>query len=254
MLERHRIQRDDRPANGAVVVGVDDSAASRVAAEYAAVEAELRGWDLQLLHVQPAGTTRYAPGDRGARMLERMAGRVHGRAPAVAVSSHLAVGAAATVLLEEVSDTDIVVVGHHSGPALAAFGIRIEERVAALHRGPALVVPESGRPLGPALADRPVIVGVDDDRSPTAVLDFARTEAMLRGCELIVLHTSGDGSVPRLCHGAVTGDPVEAMVSASQQASAVVVDRHGADVTTTLIGRAARVLVRASACPVFLIG
>ncbi|MEU8233208.1 universal stress protein [Actinoplanes sp. NPDC048967] len=242
VLERHRDQRDERPANGAVVVGVDDSPAGRLAAEYAVVEAELRRWNLHLLHVQPAGAARYA-GDRGARLLERMAGRVNECAPAVAVSGHLAVGAAATVLLEELSDTDMVVVGHHGGPARTAFGLRIEERVAALHRGPALVVPESAGPPGTGFFDRPVVV-LADGRSRTPAVGFARTEAMLRGCELVVLHAPGD----------VAGEPAHALVEASQRAAVVVIDRHDAGATTSLVGPVGRALVREAACPVFLIG
>jgi hypothetical protein len=195
------------------------------------------------LHVQPAGAARYAPGDRGARLLERMAGRVRECAPAVAVSGHLAVGAAATVLLEELSDTDLVVVGHHSGPAHVPFGHRIEERVAALHRGPALVVPESAGSPGTGLADRPVVVLADAGRC-TPALGFARTEAMLRGCELIVLPAPGDGA----------GGSAQALLDASQQAAAVVIDRHGADATATLAGQVGRALLREAACPVFLIG
>jgi len=243
VLERHRIQRDDRPANSAVVVGVDDSPAGRLAAEYAVVEAELRRWNLHLLHVQPAGAARYAPGDRGARLLEQTAGRVHECAPAVAVSGHLAVGAAATVLLEELSDTDMVVVGHHRGPAHASFGLRIEERVAALHRGPALVVPESAGSPGTGFVDRPVVV-LADARSRTPAVGFARTEAMLRGCELVVLHAPGD----------VAGEPAQALVEASQRAAVVVIDRHGAGATTMLVGPVGRALVQEAACPVFLIG
>ena len=255
-LERHRIWRNARhragavsrrrltdhsdggaPQAGVIVVGVDDSPAGHAAVELAAMEAELRRWDLWLLHVQPAGAAWYSAGDGGARLLERMTDQVHCCAPTVTVSSHLAVGAAATVLLAELSDTDMVVVGQHSGRSRTAFGLRTEERVAALHRGPALVVPVTGRPAGPESADRPVVVGVDDSSSSTSALDFARAEASLRGCELIALPAPADG------------DEAEALVDASERAAAVVIDRRGAE-----LGHAGRALVRDAACPVFLIG
>ncbi|MEU7906145.1 universal stress protein [Actinoplanes sp. NPDC049118] len=98
-----------------------------------------RHWDLRLLHVQPGGVAPHPARDLGARLLERMAGRVHACAPAVAVSSHLAVGAAATELLAELFDIDMVVVGQRSGQDRTAFGLSIAERVAAR-----AVTPETG--------------------------------------------------------------------------------------------------------------
>jgi hypothetical protein len=261
---------DGAPQTGVIVVGVDDSPASRAAVEFAAIEAGLRMWDLWLLHVHPAGPARYSAGAEGARLLERMADQVHESAPTVTVSSHLAVGAAATVLLAELTDTDMVVVGQHSGPAGTAFGLRIEERVAALHPGPALVVPVPGRHPAPGSTDRPVVVGVDDSSSPAPALDFARAEARLRGCELIVLHATADSAVLqdrrehaegiRVHHRVVAGDPAAALVAASERAAAAVVGRHGAVVSTTavvnttFVDRVGRALVRDAACPVFLIG
>src|SRR3954463_8605897 len=45
---------EDAPA-GAVVVGVDDTPASYAALDLAAMEANLHGWELKLLHVQHPG-------------------------------------------------------------------------------------------------------------------------------------------------------------------------------------------------------
>jgi nucleotide-binding universal stress UspA family protein len=54
-----------------VVVGVDDTPSSHIAVDHAAIEAELRGWDLRIVHVQH-------PGDMGAHLLERLPDRVRG--------------------------------------------------------------------------------------------------------------------------------------------------------------------------------
>ena len=246
---------------GAVVVGVDDSPCSRAAVDHAAIEAELRRWDLRLLHVQPAGAALFPAPDRGARLLERMAERVHAQVPTVAVFSHLAVGAAATALLAELSDTDMVVVGHRRGSAHTAFGLSIAERVAARHSGPALVVQVPGRPPGREFTDRPIVVGVDDPWIPTPALAFARAEAKLRTCELIVLHRMGDPAPQsdqagvRVLHRAVADDPIKALTAASDRAAAVVVGRSdGTGVTTEFVGSVGRALIRDAACSVFLIG
>ncbi|GAA3337493.1 hypothetical protein GCM10020358_13980 [Amorphoplanes nipponensis] len=252
-------------AAGAVVVGVDDSPAGHTAVVHAAIEAELHHRDLRLLHVQPAGGAGLSARDHGARLLERTTERVRACAPAVAVSGHLAFGAAATVLLAELADDDLVVLGDRSGPAHAAFGLCIGERVAACHRGPALVVRLPGLLPRPGLADRPIVVGVDDPSRVTPALDFARTEARLRGCELVVLHAAGDGPVPpgrregpdgvRVYHHAVAGEPAAALLAASADAAALVVGRHSGDgAATPLAGPVCRALVRGAACPVFLIG
>ena len=47
-----------KPRGGTVVVGVDETPTSYTAVDHAAIEAELRGWDLRLLHVQHAGGIR----------------------------------------------------------------------------------------------------------------------------------------------------------------------------------------------------
>jgi nucleotide-binding universal stress UspA family protein len=244
---------------------VDDSPASHNAVAHAAVEAELHHWDLRLLHVQPAGMAPYPARDLGARLLERMAGKVHACAPDVAVSSHVAVGAAATELLAELFDIDLAVVGYRSGLGRTAFGLSIAEQVAARHKGPVLMVRVAGGSPGSGFTDRPIVVGLDDPMSSARALDFARTEAKLRRCELIVLHAAGDGperedhhDTPgdtRERHRAVAGDPIKALLAASERAAAVIVGRHGgAGVATGFVGPVGRALTRDASCPVFLIG
>ena len=141
--------RPDRTKAGLVLVGVDDSPASYIAVDHAAIEAELRGWDLRLVHVQPGTAARYPARDIGARLLERMTDRVHGCSPTVAVTSRLLVGAPATMLLSVAEPTDLVVVGHQHGLAGAALGVTVGDRVATRHPGAALVVRVPGWPPGP---------------------------------------------------------------------------------------------------------
>lgn len=101
---------------GVVVVGVDETPTSYTAVDHAAIEAELRGWDLRLVHVQHAGAGSYRSRDAGARLLERMTDRVHTYSPGVAVTSRVEVGAAATLLLSDAHNASLVVVGR-LGPA-----------------------------------------------------------------------------------------------------------------------------------------
>lgn len=253
------------PRQGTVVVGVDDSPASYIAVDHAAIEAELRGWDLRLLHVQRAGSARYPARDEGARLLERMTDRVHACAPVVAVSSHLAVGATATMILADTGDADLIVVGHRHGPAGTAIGFAVGERVASRHRGPAMVVRVPGWPPGPDFATRPIVVGVDASPASALAADFARNEARLRGCEVIALHAAMDEPATKdhqdfeddvlVHHRAVAGDPIKALMTASDRAAAIVVGRRGhGGIAGIRIGSVSRALIRDAVCPVFLVG
>jgi len=53
--------------DGLIVVGVDDKPASYTAVDHAAIEAELRGWELRIVHVLRSG-------DRRGRGAKRAAG------------------------------------------------------------------------------------------------------------------------------------------------------------------------------------
>jgi len=82
----------DRPVPPAatttgVLVGVDDTPTSYTAVDHAAIEAELRGWDLRIVHVQHPGGLRPSSRDAGARLLERLTDRVHAYSPSVPVTS-----------------------------------------------------------------------------------------------------------------------------------------------------------------------
>jgi nucleotide-binding universal stress UspA family protein len=253
-----------RQSTGVVVVGVDDTPTSDTAVDHAAIEAELRGWDLRLLHVQHAGAARYPARDQGARLLERLIDRVHAYSPTVAVTSRIAVGAAATLLLSDAQDASLVVVGHRHSAVGLAFGLSVGERVAAHHTGPVLVVRVPGWPPGPDFGARPIVVGVDDSPTSERVIDFAIGEARARGCDLIMVHAAGVDSVPEdrlessdgvLIHRrVVSGDPSAELINASGSAAAVVVGRRGpGGFPGSLLGSVSRSMVQNAHCPVFLV-
>lgn len=259
---------DERPATpapqpkeiathtGVVVVGVDDSAVSYTAVDHAAIEAELRGWDLRILHVQRPRGDR----DAGASLLDRLTERVHACSPTVPVTSRLVVGSAAALLLVEGRKADLVVVGHRHGTAGAVLGVTVGDRVAADHTGVVLVVRIPGWPPGPGFGSRPIVVGVDRDDSPA--VGFAHREARVRGGDLVLLHAGKavrSGSVDtvggvRMYRRFVTGDPATALIEASNEAAALVVGRHGpAGVPAGILGSVSRSVVKHANCPVFLV-
>jgi nucleotide-binding universal stress UspA family protein len=247
------------------MVGVDDSPDSYIALDHAAIEAELHGWDLRLVHVQYGPGAVYPARVRGARLLEQMAARVHAHSGAVVVTSRLATGAPATELLAEAAGTDLVVVGRRHGAAGAALGLTIGDRVTARHNGPVLAVRIPGWPPGAGFAHRPIIAGLDDSPTSATVREFALAEARARGCDVILLHAAGDTSVPydRIeTAGGVTvhhrrdgADPVAALVDASDKAAAVVLGRRGRSrVAEAVLGSVSRSVLSHAHCPVFLVG
>ncbi|PRY32404.1 universal stress protein [Pseudosporangium ferrugineum] len=252
-----------RSTTGVVLAGVDETPTSYSAVDHAAVQAELRGWDLRLLHVQHGYEIGAAADEASRRLLEHMAERVRAYSPGVAVSTRVAVGAAAPLLLSDAYNANLLVVGHRHHATGTAFGLSVADRVAAHHTGPVMVVRVPGWPPGPGFGTRPIVVGVDD-KTPPAVFEYAVDEARVRGSDLIVLHAVARVTAdhePEESHGVtvhrqyVARDPVAALVGASASASAVVVGRRGpGSFAGALLGSVSRALVQQARCPVFLVG
>jgi nucleotide-binding universal stress UspA family protein len=244
--------------DGLIVVGADDTPAGSTAVDHAAIEADLRGWNLRMVHVLgPSG--RRSGRDAGTRLLERLTDRVHACAPSVPVSSRLVAGSA-PALLSYAEGSDLVVVGHRH-QAAGAFGTGVGDRVAAGHRGTVLVVRMPGWPPSPDFGQRPIVVGVDHARSPAAA--FAMEEARVRGCEVVMLHAgSAAERTDRLDivggihvhHRNVAGDPAAALLAASGSAAALVVGRTGITGVPGSLGSVSRTMVQRAPCPVFLVG
>ncbi|GIF01757.1 universal stress protein [Paractinoplanes rishiriensis] len=248
---------------GVVLVGADESPASYSAVDHAAIEAELRGWDLRILHVQRSGGRQQTTRETGARLLERLAARVHACSPSVAVTRRLAVGSPAHLLLAEGRNATLVVVGHRHGGAGTAFGLSVGDRVAAQHPGPVLVVRVPGWPPGPGFGERPIVLAAEraDLNTPSAV--FALAEARVRRCDLVVLRAHPDGAAVgrtdtvegvRVHYRTVPADPVTALIDVSNRAAAIVLGRRGAAGSpVALLGSVSRAALQRAYCPVFLV-
>ncbi|WP_164842785.1 universal stress protein [Actinoplanes solisilvae] len=241
---------------GLVLVGADDTPTSYTAVDHAAIEADLRGWHLRIVHARRTGGVLPRARDDGSRLLERLIDRVHAYSTTVPVTSRLVVGSPAPRLLAEARNAGLVVVGHRHGVTGEIFGVSVGERVAADHSGTVLVVRIPGWPPGPDFGQRPVVVGVDGDDS--AAVRFAQEEARLRGSDLVLVHASRTPRVVRteVVDGVtrhlrfVAESPADALAEASYQAAALVVERHG----SSLPGSVSRALVQGAHCPVFVVG
>ncbi|MGW4871771.1 universal stress protein [Streptomyces chartreusis] len=184
-----------------IITGVDRSAHSRAAADWAAREALLRGLPLRVIHVSPPGGTGPdgqrpdRPGNTAAERVaadhpantvaERVAAQVTDRHPALRVQCVSLTGDPVAALCAVAAEAELLVVG------LRGEGNRAEVPVGsiavALTRAcerPLVLVP-GGRPPGRADA---VTVGVDARDPASAAVGLAFEAARSRGVRLHAVH------------------------------------------------------------------
>ncbi|MET7752084.1 universal stress protein [Micromonospora sp. NPDC005367] len=186
--------------NRPVVVGVDGSPASLVAAEEAARAAVRRQLPLHLVHgylhplgygvpLNPYDLGVPAPTEPAQRMLEQTAAELAGDRPGLHVEVRQVAGGPGAALVEESHRAELVVVGSRglggfTGLLLGSVGAQ----VAAHAHCPVLVVRPAG---GPAPVLGPVLVGVDGSESASLAVRYAAEEAVRRGAELVLVHVTG---------------------------------------------------------------
>ncbi|WP_171109873.1 MULTISPECIES: universal stress protein [Streptomyces] len=183
-----------------LTAGVDGSAESFRAAEWAADEALLRGTDLRLVFADQwqVSATRAVAGLEPHRWADKMladaASGVLQRHPGLEITKlHLA-GRPAAVLAVEAAVAELLVLGSRGlgrvmGFLIGSVGLATvcaTERPVVLVRGTQR--PGDERPVSPDGRGRDVVVGVDVHHSCEALLSFAFEEAALRGCTLRALH------------------------------------------------------------------
>jgi nucleotide-binding universal stress UspA family protein len=199
-------------SQGPIVVGVDGSEVSLEAVEWAAAEAAARHRRLRVVHAfiwpllrVPVGPSTYGPVDGGLqaaaqRILDKALLRAKESAPGVDVSTVMPVGAPVPVLLSEIEDAPLVVLGSRglggfSGLLVGSTGVQVATHAPC----PVIVVrPVSAEPPN-SMADQ-VVVGVDGSALSVAAIEFGFAEAVRLGVGVVAVHVvasrvPGDGSV-----------------------------------------------------------
>ncbi|GAA2512859.1 universal stress protein [Winogradskya humida] len=249
-----------------VAVGVHDSPASSIAVDHAGIEAELRGADLRLILIETAIRDQSAEHERGAALLTYLVDRVHAGTVHVSASSRLLTGSPATLLLDEVRDADLVVVGSEHGRISDAAGTSVSAHIAAHHPGPVMVVRMPAWPAGTDFTTRPIVVGIDGTASDPAVA-FGLDEARLRGCELILLHAADSNETGtdqvieqaertgvKVHRRTAHGSAITALTEASLHAAAVIIGGRGHHgLPGLLLGSVGQQLIRQAHSPVFIV-
>jgi nucleotide-binding universal stress UspA family protein len=250
-----------------VVVGVDGSASSLVAARLAAQEAVLRDGRLRVVHGflwPPYPMPNYAYLRRDAEQIVSQAvATATSLAPRTLVSGHVIDGEPGAVLRMECRAAALVVLGPSDPAHHRAALDSVVEHVAARSRCPVMVA-HLMRQIG-----GPVVVGVDGSADSAAAVRFAAFEAAARDTDLVAVHVEGgegdaDGPLAealaeaRRVAGSVKvqqrwihGDPRVALVNESASAQLVVVGARGH--YRTLLGTVSYALLRNAHCPAAIV-
>ncbi|GAA1971296.1 universal stress protein [Catenulispora subtropica] len=281
----------------AIVVGYDGSPASEPALEEAAAEAERRSAELTVVHafrsvlITPPPFEMPIPGysahDAALRLAGQAADRIRADHPGLTVRAEARHGLAPAVLAERAADADLLVVGHrgHGGfPGLELGSVAL--RSVTRSPVPTLVV-RGGRP-------RPrgtVLVAVDLAEDADEIVDFAFSEAALRGVRLTMVsawdaHSSpayagdpgrvryaadpawerADAALARRLrpwrdkypgvvaeHKLADGEPATVLVAATSHADLVVIGIWRPDGHNTRPGPIAQTVLRYADCPVAVV-
>jgi nucleotide-binding universal stress UspA family protein len=190
-----------------VLVGVDGSAASMHALDWAAQEAEARSLGLQVVCAYSLPSFSAATLDGGFAALDDTAVRAGAQAVVsaaaerverlgLAVRTQVAVGDAAGALVEQSHRVELAVVGTRGRGGFAERLLGTVSSALPAHAScPTVVVPlrENGRPvpegspIGPVRPLKRIVVGVDGSSQAAIALRHAIAEAELWGAELVAV-------------------------------------------------------------------
>lgn len=185
-----------------VLAGVDGSATSLRAAEWAAAEAQRRGRPLHLVHALAmplvmsvyAGLTRFPPSEeittQGRHLLDEAVEHVRKMRPRVIVEAVLAREDAPVALLRRARPEDLVVLGSRGlGPVRSAVESSAGVRLAARSSCPVVVVP-GGEGASVPTEPRRIVVGVDGSEDSRRALRAALSQAArVHNGSVVVLHS-----------------------------------------------------------------
>ncbi|MEU3465381.1 universal stress protein [Streptomyces sp. NPDC006733] len=190
-----------------ITAGLDGSAASSDAADWAAAEARRRGLPLRLVHAaarQPDAAIPHtplgSPGRQqehwGDRLLRDAEARIQLRHPDLRIVGEQIANEPVAGLLGAAADAEMLVIGSQGLSAFASFLVgSVALGVVGRATRPVVLV-RAARPAGepprpsapPAASPRDVVLGLDLDRPSDAVIAFAFAAAAERQAVLRVIH------------------------------------------------------------------
>ncbi|GIJ35987.1 Nucleotide-binding universal stress protein, UspA family [Micromonospora sediminimaris] len=270
--------------NRPVVVGVDGSPPSLVAAEHAAQAAVWRSRPLHLVHgylhplgygvpINPYEVGVPAASEDGRKMLEQTAAELVDRWPGLTVEVRQVAGGPGATLVEESRRAELVVVGSRGLGGFAGLLLgSVGTQVAAHGHCPVLVIRPPDRPIP---TEGPVLVGVDGSESAELAVGYGAEEAVRRGGTLVLMHVADEGdddgaaaallaTAGAAAQGSHPGLTVEervivapkadqALIEATGDAALVVAGSRGrGGFAGLLLGSVSQTLVHHARCPVLI--
>jgi nucleotide-binding universal stress UspA family protein len=195
------------PKQLGVVVGVDGSAESRVAVDWAARDAELRDVPLTVVHVMPTVVTGawvdlplsdefWAARDRRAEELMSTALRwvadAISESPRIPVRHELVAAAVTPTLVDMSKDADLVVVGCRGSGSVQGLLLGSVSSALVHHAHCPVAVIHDEDPLMPDPSHAPVAVGIDGSPASELATAIAFEEASRRRVDLVAVHVWSD--------------------------------------------------------------
>jgi nucleotide-binding universal stress UspA family protein len=179
------------PQAGRIVVGVDGSPSARRALEWAMDEAQRRHGRCRVIEIWPHGASGMADPTSSRESLEKqLAALVDDVCSKMGVNApvdvELQLGDPIEVLSAAARDADLIVVGTRGHGALRdLFAGSVSADLLHLGTCPTIVIPPNATIH---THHQRIVVGVDGSDEATRALRWARDEALLRHCELVVVH------------------------------------------------------------------
>jgi len=174
-----------------IVAGVDRSARSRAAADWAAHEALLRGLPLRVVHVSPSDGPAtavqwpYCP----EHVADRVTARLRTRHRALTAEAVRLAGPAAAALRSWGGGTEMIVLGLRGEGGCAGQPLgSTAEALAGTAACPVVLLPGGPACEGPARRPDKVTLGIDARDPSGGAVGFAFDAAARRGTRLHVLH------------------------------------------------------------------
>lgn len=222
----------NQPAPLGIVVGIDGSAASRVALDWAARNAAMRRIPLTLVYVLPSALVQswiQAPlptaffddeKEEAARVLADARNVVEAAAGGVslAVTDKVLSGQPVATLADLSRNADLIVVGSRG---LGKWERRLLGSVSSglvQHAHCPVAVIHDEDPLIPHVSEAPVVVGIDGSPASEHATAIAFDEASRRGVDLVAVHTWSDAGYELPDAGWTEVQPEEDMLLAERLA------------------------------------
>ncbi|MFF3612043.1 universal stress protein [Streptomyces sp. NPDC002580] len=218
-----------------ITVGLDGSAESRAAAEWAAREAKLRGLPLKIVHVwepvpEPMAQAPLLGAETQQHWTERIpretAEGLRLRHPGVDVTSEQLSGHPGTRLTEAAESAELLVLGSRAMGGVGGFMVgsvglstvahtrrpvvlvRAEQQVSDEHEMDEVGIPSA------ATAFRPVVLGLDIHHPDDELIEFAFDAAQRRATSLRVVH--GWFPPPYYAYGMPVNPPLHEALALSE--------------------------------------